>query len=151
MVTIKRRSTPFVSVKFSIKLYLKWKENISLSCPIFYYFIVVSNRRCEELIKCRGAFLSIYTRIRYCTVYFVKMSDDLCHIPSSFLSNFKILLTWFSNVLNCHSLIFSHKAKHREDEKSTVETCSTVTEGKYDGISTLRKKKKNSVSDHSWK
>lgn len=66
-------------------------------CKIFYkiifemkreYFIVVSNRRCEELIKCRGAFLSIYTRIRYCTVYFVKMSDDLCHIPSSFLSNF---------------------------------------------------------------
>ena len=52
-----------------------------------------------------------------------------------------MLLTWFSNVLNCHSLIFSHKAQHREDEKSAVETCSTVTEGKYDGISTLRKKK----------
>ena len=57
-----------------------------------------------------------------------------------------MLLTWFSNVLNCHSLIFSHKAQHREDEKSTVETCSTVTEGKYDGISTLRKNKKRILS-----
>ena len=34
--------------------------------------------------------------------------------------------TWRRHIFYIHSLIFGHKSQHREDQKSTKETCSTV-------------------------
>ena len=40
--------------------------------------------------------------------------------------NIFLILTWLSNVLYIYALSLGHKPQHREDQKASIETCSTV-------------------------
>ena len=37
-----------------------------------------------------------------------------------------VILTWLSNVLYLYALSIGHKPQNREDQKASIETCSTV-------------------------